>query len=54
MDLSHCCSAFRNLSKVEFAKRLASEGVPSFMGYPELLWLFLKFSGLFAQPDHNL
>jgi dTDP-4-amino-4,6-dideoxygalactose transaminase len=29
---------FNNLSKTEFAKMLAAEGVPSFMGYPEPLY----------------
>jgi dTDP-4-amino-4,6-dideoxygalactose transaminase len=29
---------FNNLSKVEFTKMLAAEGVPSFMGYPEPLY----------------
>jgi dTDP-4-amino-4,6-dideoxygalactose transaminase len=31
-------SKFNNLPKVEFAKILAAEGVPSFMGYPEPLY----------------
>ncbi len=31
-------SKFNDLSKVEFAKMLAAEGVPSFMGYPEPLY----------------
>jgi dTDP-4-amino-4,6-dideoxygalactose transaminase len=38
---------FNNLSKVEFAKMLAAEGVPCFMGYPEPLYkqpLFQKKS----------
>ena len=38
-------SAFNGVSKVEFAKMLAAEGVPCFMGYPEPLYkqpLFLK------------
>jgi dTDP-4-amino-4,6-dideoxygalactose transaminase len=29
---------FNNLNKFEFARRLAAEGVPSFMGYPEPLY----------------
>jgi dTDP-4-amino-4,6-dideoxygalactose transaminase len=40
-------SKFNNLSKVEFAKMLAAEGVPCFMGYPEPLYkqpLFQKKS----------
>ena len=38
-------SKFNGLSKVEFARMLAAEGVPCFMGYPEPLYkqpLFLK------------
>ncbi|MEI6679907.1 MAG: DegT/DnrJ/EryC1/StrS family aminotransferase [Mariniphaga sp.] len=31
-------SKFNNLSKVEFSKMLAAEGVPCFMGYPEPLY----------------
>ncbi len=31
-------SKFNNLPKVEFAKMLAAEGVPSFMGYPKPLY----------------
>jgi len=31
-------AAFNGLSKVEFAKMLAAEGVPCFMGYPEPLY----------------
>lgn len=31
-------SEFKGLSKVEFAKMLAAEGVPCFMGYPEPLY----------------
>jgi len=31
-------SKFKNLSKVEFSKMLAAEGVPCFMGYPEPLY----------------
>lgn len=31
-------SKFNNLPKTEFAKMLAAEGVPSFMGYPEPLY----------------
>jgi len=31
-------SKFNNLSKVEFTKMLAAEGVPCFMGYPEPLY----------------
>lgn len=31
-------SKFGNLSKTEFARMLAAEGVPSFMGYPEPLY----------------
>ena len=31
-------SKFNNLPKAEFAKMLAAEGVPSFMGYPEPLY----------------
>ena len=31
-------SKFNNLSKVEFSKLLAAEGVPCFMGYPEPLY----------------
>lgn len=49
-------SKFNNLSKVEFAKMLAAEGVPCFMGYPEPLYrqpLFQEKNFLcYAIPDY--
>jgi len=48
-------SKFNGLSKVEFAKMLAAEGVPCFMGYPEPLYkqpLFQKKNFMcYAIPD---
>ena len=47
---------FNNLSKAEFAKMLAAEGVPSFMGYPEPLYkqpVFQKKNFMsYAIPEH--
>ncbi len=49
-------SAFGGLSKAEFARALAAEGVPAFMGYPEPLYkqpVFQKKNFLcYAIPDH--
>jgi dTDP-4-amino-4,6-dideoxygalactose transaminase len=49
-------SKFNNLSKVEFTKMLAAEGVPCFMGYPEPLYkqpLFREKNFMcYAIPDY--
>jgi dTDP-4-amino-4,6-dideoxygalactose transaminase len=49
-------SKFNNLSKVEFTKMLAAEGVPCFMGYPEPLYkqpLFQEKNFMcYAIPDY--
>lgn len=49
-------NAFSGLSKVEFARVLAAEGVPAFMGYPEPLYkqpVFQKKNFMcYAIPDH--